>query len=182
MDRVVTRELIVALMLTGALFAQSQSGDSLGDVARANRAKQQAQDGSGSTPKVITNQDLPVDSPDTAEKDPATTKPAVPGGKKADRLADQRQSNRLIAEQRVSEQWKARIQEQENQIADLQVRIDRVNASIRNAVGTADYDTPASRTHAIQLERLANLQQQIDQQKRKLEQMQDAARRAGAGQ
>lgn len=182
MDRVVSKGWIVALMLTGAVFAQSQSGDSLGDVARANRAKQQVQEGTGGSSKVITNQDLPVDSAASPEKDPATTKPSVPGVKKTDRAAEQRQSNRLIAEQRVSEQWKARIQEQENQIADLQVRIDRVNASIRNAVGTADYDTPASRTHAIQLERLANLQQQLDQQKRKLEQMQDAARRAGAGQ
>jgi len=182
MDRVVSKGWIVALMLTAGLFAQSQSGDSLGDVARANRAKQQAQDGTGAAPKVITNQDLPVDSSASSEEDPAPAKRTVPSAKKTDRNADQRQNNRLIAEQRVSEQWKARIQEQENQIADLQVRVDRVNASIRNAVGTADYDTPASRTHAIQLERLANLQQQLDQQKRKLEQMQDAARRAGAGQ
>ncbi len=182
MKRAVSKISVVALMLGGAMFAQSQSGDTLGDIARANRSNQEAQQATGSTPKVITNQDLPVDPSEGSDEGPSQPKTRLSTAKKQDRNADQRLSNRLIAEQRTTEQWKARIQDQEDRIADLQARIDRLNASIRTAVGTAQYDTPASRTHAIQTERLANLQQTLDEQKRKLEQMQDAARRAGAGQ
>ncbi len=182
MNQPVSKIVFIALMLSGAMFAQSQSGDALGDIARANRSKQEAQQSPGSSPKVITNQDLPVDPSDASDESPSQPKTRAAGVKKSDRNADQRLSNRLIAEQRVDAEWKARLQDQEDRIADTQARIDRLNASIRTAVGTAQYETPASRTHAIQIERLANLQQTLDQQKRKLEQMQDAARRAGAGQ
>ncbi len=176
MRQALSKRLIATLILSGAAFAQSQSADSLGEVARATRAKEQA---AAATPKVITNQDLQPDSPNASDTAPSAPKPGV---KKPTHSADQPQTNRQIAEERTTAQWKARIQDQENRIADLQARIDHVNSSIRTAVGTAQYDTPASRTHAIQLERLATLQQTLDQEKRKLEQMQDAARRAGAGQ
>lgn len=182
MNQPVSKIAFLALVLGATMFAQSQSGDALGDVARANRSKQDAQQSTGTSPKVITNQDLPVDPSEGSDESQSQPKAKASGAKKLDRNADQRLSNRLIAEQRTTEQWKARIQDQEDRIADLQARIDRVNGSIRTAVGTAQYDTPASRTHAIQIERLANLQQTLDEQKRKLEQMQDAARRAGAGQ
>jgi hypothetical protein len=172
--------LCVSGAFVGAAFAQSDQP--LGDVARVNRANKQTQDASGAPPKVITNQDLPAgstDVPQTVESDPMTT---VSGVKKSDNHADQQLSNRLRNEQRVGAEWKARIQEQENRIADLQARIDRVNASIHSAVGTAAYDTPANRYQAVQSERLATMQELLDQQKRRLAMMQDAARRAGMGQ
>lgn len=103
----------------------------------------------------------------------------VSGVNHGDRYADRQVSNRLAAEQRSAGQWKARIQDQENRIADLQARIDHVNAAIHNAVGTAQYDTPANRYQAVQSERLAMMQQMLDQQKRRLAMMEDAARRAG---
>lgn len=68
MHRAVSQGLIIALMLSGAAFAQSQSEDSLGDIARANRARQQAQQADGVTPKVVTNQDLPGDTSAAPEK------------------------------------------------------------------------------------------------------------------
>lgn len=182
MRKTLSGSFIVALLLTGVALAQSDSGSSLGDLARANRAKQQADQASGITPKVITNQDLPADPPglpESSDSEPMTT---VSGVAHSNRYEDQRLSNRLLAEQRNGDQWKARIQEQEDRIADLQARIDHVNSSIRAAVGTAQYDTPANRYQAIQTERLARMQQNLDQQKRKLAAMQDAARRAGMNQ
>jgi hypothetical protein len=155
---------------------QSQSGDSLGDVARANHAKQQALEATGTPPKVITNQDLPSDPPGVPESvEPMTT---VSGVKKS---VDRNTEQRLLAEQRAGQQWRARIQDQEARIADLQARIDHVSESMHNAVGTAQYDTPVNRYQSIQLDRLAYLQQQLDQQKRRLAMMQDAARHAGMG-
>jgi hypothetical protein len=180
MRRILLRSFVVGLVLTGAAFAQS--GESLGDIARANRTIQQSQEAAGTTPRVITNQDLPSTSqgiPEANASDPMTT---VSGSNRHDPYADQRLSNRLQSEQRSSAQWKARIQEQENRIADLQSRIDHVNASLRAAVGTAQYDAPVSRYQAIQSERLAMMQQMLDQQKRRLSLMQDAARHAGMDQ
>jgi hypothetical protein len=171
------RVFFVGLLLNAAAVGQSQSGDSLGDVARANLAKQQAQQATGTTPKIITNQDLPSDPPGVPESsEPMTT---VSGVKRSvDRYSEQR----LMAEQRAGEQWKARIQDQEARIADLQARIDHVNASMHAAIGTAQYDTPVSRYQSIQMERLARMQEMLDQQKRRLAMMQDAARHAGMGQ
>jgi hypothetical protein len=184
MNRVLSTSLITALIVGGAVgvFAQSQSGDSLGDVARANRASQQAQQASGAAPKVITNQDLPAGSKQVPQSSTPDTMTTVSGVQKSNPFADQRTSNRLQAEQRTSAEWKARIQEQENRVADLQARIDHVNASVHSAVGTAEYDTPANRYQAVQSERLAMMQEMLDQQKRRLASMQDAARRAGMDQ
>jgi hypothetical protein len=167
----------------GAAWAQSDSdsSQSLGDVARATRAKTQAEEQAAAPPKVITNQDLPAGSsagtPDSGQ--PMTQ---VSGVKKPNPYADQRVSNQLQAQERARAQWKARIHDQENRIADLQARIDHINAQTQAAIGTATYDTPVNRYQMIQEQRVANLQEQLDQQKRKLEEMQDAARRAGADQ
>ena len=181
MQRVAWRVLIVALLLSGAAIAQSQSGDSLGDVARANHAKLQAHEAAGTLPKVITNQDLPSDPPGIPESlEPMTT---VSGVKRSvDRYSEQRTNQHLLAEQRAGEQWRARIQNQEARIADLQARINRVNLEMRAAVGTAQYDTPVNRYQSIQMERLAHMQEMMDQQQRRLEMMQDAARLTGMGQ
>jgi hypothetical protein len=173
---------IFALSLSGAAFAQSQSGESLGDIARANRAKQEAQEASGSVPKVITNQDLPATPSGVPESSPADPMTEVSGVDRPDQYADRQLSSRLAAEQRTAGQWRARIQDQENRIADLQSRIERVNAAIHNSVGTAQYDAPVNRYQAVQMERLAMMQQILDQQKRRLAMMEDAARRAGMNQ
>ena len=182
MHRLLSKTFIIALLLSGAAFAQSQPADSLGDIARTNRASKQAQDASGTTPKVITNQDLPAGSKEVPQPDTSDTMSQVSGVVKSDRYADQRLSNRLASEQRNADQWRSRIAEQENRVADLQARIDHLNQSMNKAVGTAQYDTPPTRYQAMQAERLAMMQQNLDQQKRRLEMMQDAARRAGMDQ
>jgi hypothetical protein len=173
---------IFALLLSGAALAQSQSGESLADIARANRAKQQVQEASGSVPKVITNRDLPSSSSGIPESNPSDPMTEVSGVDRPDQYADRQLSNRLAAEQRTAGQWRARIQDQENRIADLQSRMERVNAAIHNSVGTAQYDAPVNRYQAVQTERLAMMQQILDQQKRRLAMMEDAARRAGMNQ
>ena len=183
MQRVAYGVFFVGLLLNAAAFgqSQSQSGESLGEVARANHAQQQAQEASGVKPKMITNQDLPSDPPGVPESsEPMTT---VSGVRRfPDRYPDQRANQRLGSERSSGGQWRVRIQDQEARIADLQSRIDRVNGSMHAAVGTAQYDTPVSRYQTIQMERLARMQEMLDQQKQKLEMIQDAARHAGMGQ
>ena len=84
-----------------------------------------------------------------------------------------------LAEQRAADQWKRQILAQKNKIATLQARLDQLNASIRSAYGTVQYETAYNSYQARQLHRLAEMRRQLDEQKRKLDQMQDAARHAG---
>jgi hypothetical protein len=91
----------VGLLLNAAAIGQSQAGNSLADAARANRAKQQAEQAAGSTPKVITNQDIPSAPPDMPESsEPMTT---VSGVKQfTESYSDQHANQRLLAEERSS--------------------------------------------------------------------------------
>jgi hypothetical protein len=178
MQRVAWQVFFVGLLLSAVAVGQSQTGDSPGDVAPANHAPQPAQGATGTTPKVIANQGPSSDPRGVPEfLEPMTT---VSGVKRsADSYWEQRGTQRLVAEQRAGEQWKARIEDQEARIDDLQTRLNRVNEL---AIGTAEYDTPVNRYHSIQMQRLAHMQETMDQQQRRLSMMQDAARLTGMGQ
>jgi hypothetical protein len=173
--------IIIAVLLSAVAFAQS-SGQSLADAARANQAKQQAQEASGTRPRVISNQDLPAPTPGIPQSNASDPMTTVSGVNRTNHDPEQRPSNRFPIDQRAGQQWRERIHDQENRIADLQARIDRVNSSTRASVGTAQYETPVNRYQAVQSERLGMMREMLDQQKRRLEMMQDASRHAGMNQ
>ena len=82
---------------------------------------------------------------------------------------------------RAAKQWKAKIVAQERTIASLQNQIDRVNASIR-FTRTSCYT--CAQHNEMQIEKLASvqrMQEQLDQQKERLQDMQESARKAGLG-
>jgi len=187
MQRRVMQETLLKILAMALLMSLPAFGQSLGDIARENRDKQNA-DGAPSTakPKVITNENLPK-APD-ANPGPPEAPPSASAtidSKAADRRSrDQRVSNRRAAEQRLAEQraadqWKRQILAQKNKMAALQARIEQLNAAIRSEYGTVEYDTPYNGYQARQLQRMAQIQQQLDEQKRKLVEMQEAARHAG---
>jgi hypothetical protein len=64
-------------------------------------------------------------------------------------------------------------------MATLQARIDQLNASIHAANGSTQYEGPANGYQARQVQQVVQIQQQLDAQKRRLDQMQEAARHAG---
>jgi hypothetical protein len=195
--------ILATLLMSAAAFGQAQS---LGDIARENREKKAAEE-SSSTPPVITNKNLPKDPDDSASDDtsatPATTKTTSPFGDKTAapsaqlpspaltsagrQLAEQQTAQHRANDRRAAVQWKKRILQQESTVAGLRMRVDKLRASIRfadpNRYGNSGYDyytgLDYNRYQARHLERLAQLQQQLDQQKRKLEDMQEAARHAG---
>ena len=159
----------IALLMSSAAYGQS-----LGDIARENREKQIAENASATQPKVITNANLPKD-PDADQK-PAE---AQSGASASSNAADHRSAQQRLAEQRAADQWKRQILAQKNKMATLQARIDQLNASIRSAGGSVQYEGPYNRYQARQLQRVAQIQLQLDEQKMKLDQMQEAARHAG---
>ena len=173
MRRMCWNMLTIALLTTVAVYGQS-----LGDVARQNREKQSAEDAAGAQPKVITNKDLGLPENPEADLQPADAQPnsAIPTNRNT---TDRRSREQRRDEQRAAEQWRRQILAQENKVASLQERIDQINAAIRSTGGTVQYEQPFSRAEAWQLRRVAQLQQQLDEQTRKLDAMQEEARHAG---
>jgi hypothetical protein len=168
-------------ILAIALFTNLAAyGQSLGDIARENREKQAADEASGVKPVVLTNKDLPA-TPATPIHDDSAPMTGVSGNGKAfsHPQSDRRLAQQDLAEQRIGEQWRGRIEAQQSRIANLQARIDQLNAAIRATGGTVQYDQPYSRGEAVALQRVAQLQYQLEEQERKLDSMQDAARHSG---
>jgi hypothetical protein len=164
MHRTFLKILAVAFLLNLPVYGQS-----VADIARENREKQAAHDATGVKPKVITNQDLgegPDGRPDLGVQPRSATA----------RANDYRPMGERNGEQR-GEQWKKQIAEQENKIANMQARLDQINAALRanrNAQGAYN------RYQTAQQDKAAQLQLELDEEQKKLETMQDAARHSGA--
>jgi hypothetical protein len=170
MQRIFLKVLAIALLTNLAAYGQS-----LGDIARENREKQNAANASVPPPAVITNKDLAQD-PD-ADQNVGDKQPEA--GAAASKAPSHHSAESQSSNQRVVEQWKKQILAQVDKVADLQARIDQLNASIHSANTSAQFEGPQTRYQARQLERVGEIQLQLDGQKRKLAEMQEAARHAG---
>jgi hypothetical protein len=152
------------------LFSLSY-GQSLGDVARQQREQEQAKKEQAKkdqpAPKVITNEDLPEHSiedsdsetvPPSREPVPHHTSSKSPG------------------------QWRAQIAAQKQSIATLQSQMERLNSSIRFARNGSAYYAAQYNEHQInKQEQVQRMQEQLDQQRKRLDDMQEAARKDGFG-
>jgi len=169
------RGLAIAFFSAFLLVVTAGYGQSLGDVAREQREKQkakQAQDSKAAPPahKVITDEDMP-EHPEAADDDTANSDsspaessaaPSAPG--------------------RSGEEWKSAILAQKNAVAALQAQCDKLNDSIHYVqanlyVNGAEYNQYQQRKQ----QQLQQMQKQLAGQKKKLEGMQEAARKAGFG-
>ena len=162
------------------LMCPIASGQSLGEVAREIQ-KQKATETHAMPPKVITNQDLQKDSDEdastTADQEQAKTSAADAAASAA---ASRKAAEQRAAEQRSAQQWKKKILAQERVIANLHSRVDQLKAWLQSGNAGNPYDGSAfTRYQARQLDRLKQTELQLDQQKQVLEDIQDAARRAG---
>lgn len=153
-----------ALFLTGTLA----SGQSLGDIARANREKQNQANPSATPPAVITTDDLESGS----SKSPS---PTTSG--KSSKVAPTHAGSEQI-DPKLAAEWKRKIVAQKSKVQTLQAQIDQLNAQIHPPGGAA-FDGPPSRDQAHRIQRVAEIQVQLDEQKRALAEMQEEARSAG---
>jgi hypothetical protein len=159
--KIVFSLVVVLLALAGA------HGQSLGDVARAQRQKQAKNVASH---KVLTNEDIP-ESTEPASPSPScyeehgSTSPAPASN-----------------DTHAAEQWKARIEAQKSSVAALQSQIDRVNSSIHFTSGNCVANCVQHNERQIQKqEEVERMQKQLDEKKKELEDMQESARKAGLG-
>jgi hypothetical protein len=173
------------------LIGPASYGQSLGDIARQNREAKEKNAGADSTtqPKVITNKDLAADTTDAvpfgpppvanAPHIPATSEQTGGSQRAAETRAEQHNDQRRIAQERAAEQWKRQILAQKHKLVTLQARVDQLRASIQAEDGTTQYEGPNGRSQARQLQRVAEIQLQVDEQRRALVEMQETARHAG---
>jgi len=157
--------LAVALLTGGVAYGQS-----LADVARANRERQNADDAS-KKPVVITTDDLTPEP----HSDPAPSPAHAKTSGKTSRDLSQPLTG---VDERAAAQWRRQILAQKDKVTALQAQIDQLNARIHPA-GSAQFEGPSSRNQARQQEHVAEIQLQLDEQKKKLAELQEEARRAG---
>jgi len=187
MQRTFLRILAVALLTNVAAYGQSSggqvqgtqtpgsksaSGPSLGEVARQLREKQNSEESTAAHSKVITNQDLgegPEGRPDLRQA------PRAVNFERGSTEYGGRPGQQRMGDERA-EQWRSRILDQKSRVTSLQARIDQINAAMHSG---AQFEGPGNRYQARQMEHVAQMQMQLDEQRRKLEEMQEAARRAG---
>jgi Tfp pilus assembly protein PilV len=152
----------LVLSINTLSFAQS-----LGDVAREQRQKQQDKKAQ-SAPKVITNEDLPEHS-DAADDVPS----------------DQPSPDNTSSEptgSKSAEQWKSEIEAQKRSVENLQSQMEKLNASIHFAPGNCVRNCVQWNERQVQKQdEVQRMQSDLDQQKKKLDDMQDGARKAGFG-
>jgi len=184
---------LVALFVS-ASFCQAQDSQSLGDIARQARAQKQQRDAqakdtssdpagdaqghdsnipekSGTkTPRVITNDDSPSRQDLTPavweESGGAPTEP-VDGAAKHEVLG---------------EHWKSRILMQKQTVTSLQNEITQLNSSIRYAGAACRANCVKWNEHQERKqEQVESMKAQLELQTRRLEEMQEAARKQGFG-
>jgi hypothetical protein len=160
----------VCFPLVFLLLACVSQAQSLGDVARQQRQKQQTKE-PNATHKVVTNDEIPEspdassDSSDNADGAPESSAPvASTSGKK------------------TAEQWKAEIQARKARIAAIQSQVDKLNNSVHFV--EANRYTNGVQYNQYQLKKqqeAQRLQKQLDGEKKQLEDAQESARKSGFG-
>jgi hypothetical protein len=164
---------LAALVLTGLAFGQEPS---LGDVARQQRKKQASKPANASA-KVVTNEDIP-EHPDAGEDSARVSDVDKPEPSPESNFSGSSESKPAQS----AGQWKARILAQKTLVAAQQEQVEHLRGSIHfveanRYVNGVQYNEQ-QRRRQIQLGQMEN---QLQEQKKKLTDMQEAARRAGFG-
>jgi hypothetical protein len=152
------------------LFTCAGHGQSLGDVAREQRQKQQAKDPKAAA-KVVTNDEIPestdasASSSDDTEAAPESSAPVARG-----------------AEKKTAEQWKAEIEASKSRIAALQNQVEKLNDSVHFVEANRYYNGVQYNQYQMKKQQEAQrLQKQLDTEKKALGDAQESARKDGFG-
>ena len=164
--------LFTATIVLIAVSANSQEALSLGDVARQQRQQKgqskttPAKDAKSS--KVITNEEIPEHAEAGSLHKVSAQETGMPASSTGPKIS--------------AEQWRSQIVTQKNQVVSLQNQIDELNESIRfappNCVANCVGWNERQREKQQRAERM---QAQLEDQKKRLDDMQESARKQGYG-
>jgi len=162
--------LVAAAFLLSAT-ANAQGSQSLGDLARQQRlqkAQSASAPGKAVESKIITNEEIPEHTEDK-------TGPPLKKGLRSESPA-------FHGSRQTAQYWKSSIQGQKGQIAILQARMNEINSSIRFSSFDCGANCVVRNEHQRSKEaHVEQMQVQLQQQKRTLEEMQETARKQGYG-
>jgi len=166
--------VFVAAVCLAAGAAEGQDSPSLGDLARQQRQqKEQSKTAPGKdakASKVITNEEIP-------DRTGPATSPAVGG--QANQNPMPVPSN---GAKQAPEQVKSQILTQKSKIATLQGQVDELNESVRFAPANCVENCVGwNERQREKQQRAERMQAQLEEEKRRLEDMQDSARKQGYG-
>jgi hypothetical protein len=161
-------------VVASACFAIGQDSPSLGDLARQakeQKQKKEAQSKAGQDskpPKVITNEEMPS-RPESSYARP-TGRPQGTGVVPAANV------------EMSAEIWKSQIQNQKSLINSQQSMIDKINDSVRYApANCVSGCVQWNERQQQKQEEVEKMRGQLEEQKKNLEDMQEAARKQGFG-
>ena len=160
--------LSVIVFAMSCFSALAQDAPSLADLARRQRQqKQQAVAPKAS--KVITNADLP----ESASSPSLPTQTGAPTGASSLSASNQGAS---------AEVWKSQIMAQKSAVSSMQSRISQLNDSIHFAGGNCVANCVQWNERQKQkMDEVERMKMQLDDENKKLETMQESARRQGFG-
>jgi hypothetical protein len=178
--------------------AYGQDSQSLGDVARQSRQQKQQKDAQA--------KDSPAQNKDPQNKDPQSTNPATkdaPSPKAPHVITNDEIPEHVGATGTArgpqtystpdapansgnrdarAEQWKSQIQAQKSAIASLKSEIASLNESVHYAGGNCVANCVQwNERQKEKQDRVAVMQQQLEEQQKRLEDMQESARKQGFG-
>ncbi|MGA9545365.1 MAG: hypothetical protein WBQ85_17455 [Candidatus Sulfotelmatobacter sp.] len=166
--------VVTAAACSFAGIASSQDSPSLGDLARQQRQQKEqsktAQGKDAKASKVITNEEIPEHAgpASAAAASGASTQSSMPSPSDGAK--------------QPAEHVKSQILAQKNQIATLQGQVDELNESIRFAPANCVENCVGwNERQREKQERVERMQAQLEEEKRRLEDMQDSARKQGFG-
>jgi len=170
-SRLLLQPVTVIFLL--ATVSYSQDSQSLGEVARqARQQKTQGHEGKDvPARKVVTNDQIPEQAASTADASGADQSHELPSHHTSS------EPGKLSAER-----WKALIQAQKDVVSSLQKQIDKVNSSIHFVEANLYVNGPQyNKRQAQKQQEVERAQAQLEEQKKRLEDMQDSARKQGYG-
>lgn len=170
--RQITQLVIAIVMMSFGLRVSAQDSQPLGDAARQAKLQKQEKDAKSKatpdakTPRVITEEQMP-ERPELA----------------AQSAGHDHESSPEPNDSKISaEEWKSKIQEQENLVHTHEAELSKLNGSIHyappNCVTGCMQWNERQKQKQDQAERL---QTQLDEEKKSLEDMQEGARQQGYG-
>jgi hypothetical protein len=178
--RMFLKASVLALLMSSVAYGQS-----LADIARDNRHKQEAKAASAAAkPKVITNDDLSenAETPPMSPQSEQRMKMDAPILPSSSQSAAHQGAEHQSAEHQSAEQWKRLILAQRSAIAAQQAQVDKLNASIHFVPANLYSNGFQYDQHQVKKQdAAARMQEQLEEQKKNLVQLQEAARRDGMG-
>lgn len=164
------------------LAAMPSLAQSLGDVARQQKQKQSGKD-AHAVPKVITNEDLPAHSePESSSAGKDRDKDQEKSDGSANQTGEHSSRPGSPSDPAAAGRWKAAIQAQKSLIESMQSELDKLNDSIHFVEANRYSNGVEYNQYQLKKKQEAErLQKQLEEQKKKLEDMQESARRAGFG-